>query len=47
MQDIQEISEEHGLQEHPAELRDSGRLKEKLLYQFGVQNWKQTCAAVT
>ena len=35
MQDIQEISEEHGLEEPPAELRHSNRLKEKLLDHFG------------
>ena len=35
MQDIQEISEEHGLEEPPAKLRHSGRLKEKLLEHFG------------
>ena len=35
IQDIQEISEKHGLEEPPAELRHSDRLKEKLLYNFG------------
>ena len=35
MQDIQEISEEHGLEEPLAELRHSDRLKEKLLDHFG------------
>ena len=35
MQYIQEISEEHGLEESPAELRHSNRLKQKLLKHFG------------
>ena len=35
MQDIEEISEEHGLEEPLAELRYSERLKEKLLDHFG------------
>ena len=35
MQDIQEISEEHGLEEPIAEFRYSNRLKEKLLDHFG------------
>ena len=35
MQDIQEISEEHSLEEPPAELRHSNRLKEKFLDHFG------------
>ena len=35
MQDIQGISEEHGQEEQPAELRHSNRLKEKLLVHFG------------
>ena len=35
MQDIQEISEEQGLEEQPAEFRHNNRLKEKLLDHFG------------
>ena len=35
MQDIQEISEEHGLEEPPAEFRHRNRMKEKLLVHFG------------
>ena len=35
MQDIQKISEKHGLEEPPAELRHGDRSKEKLLYHFG------------
>ena len=35
MKDIQEISEEHGLEEPPAEFRHINRLKEKLLDHFG------------
>ena len=34
MQDIQEISEGHGLEESPAKLRHSNRLKEKLLHHY-------------
>ena len=35
MEDIQEISEEHDLEEPTAELRQSHKLKEKLLDHFG------------
>lgn len=51
MQDIREISEEHGLEEPSAGLRHSSKLKEKPIEHFGKKIQftnieKQTCTAL-